>query len=130
MFINDLREEIHKVLIQGLRDKANRSSNASFRGPGLVEGLKILDRIKREVGVPVLGQPVVQFFQQIAHLARPHRAARRPRRTTGSVPWRPPDSGSRAAVREPHDDECRCPTAPDARSDARVAAAVRHAHRR
>ena len=35
-------------------DKANRSSNASFRGPGLVEGLKILDRVKREIGVAVL----------------------------------------------------------------------------
>jgi 2-dehydro-3-deoxyphosphooctonate aldolase (KDO 8-P synthase) len=35
-------------------DKANRSSNASFRGPGLHEGLAILDRVKREVGVPVL----------------------------------------------------------------------------
>jgi 2-dehydro-3-deoxyphosphooctonate aldolase (KDO 8-P synthase) len=35
-------------------DKANRSSNASFRGPGLVEGLNILERIKGELGVPVL----------------------------------------------------------------------------
>ena len=35
-------------------DKANRSSNSSFRGPGLQEGLVILDRVKRELGVPVL----------------------------------------------------------------------------
>jgi len=35
-------------------DKANRSSNSSFRGPGLQEGLKILDKVKRELGVPVL----------------------------------------------------------------------------
>jgi len=35
-------------------DKANRSSIHSFRGPGLEAGLKILARIKREVGVPVL----------------------------------------------------------------------------
>jgi 2-dehydro-3-deoxyphosphooctonate aldolase (KDO 8-P synthase) len=35
-------------------DKANRSSNASFRGPGLHDGLAVLDRVKREVGVPVL----------------------------------------------------------------------------
>src|SRR3954451_22416433 len=35
-------------------DKANRSSNASFRGPGLEEGLKILQRIKTEIGAPVL----------------------------------------------------------------------------
>ncbi|HXN84777.1 MAG TPA: 3-deoxy-8-phosphooctulonate synthase [Candidatus Binataceae bacterium] len=35
-------------------DKANRTSHNSFRGPGLEEGLKILARVKREVGVPVL----------------------------------------------------------------------------
>src|SRR5260370_2773860 len=35
-------------------DKANRTSHASFRGPGLDEGLKILERVKREVGLPVL----------------------------------------------------------------------------
>ena len=35
-------------------DKANRTSGKSFRGPGLKEGLRILSRIKREVGVPIL----------------------------------------------------------------------------
>jgi 2-dehydro-3-deoxyphosphooctonate aldolase (KDO 8-P synthase) len=35
-------------------DKANRSSHASFRGLGMAQGLAILDRVKREVGVPVL----------------------------------------------------------------------------
>jgi 2-dehydro-3-deoxyphosphooctonate aldolase (KDO 8-P synthase) len=35
-------------------DKANRTSHASFRGPGLEAGLKTLARVKREVGVPVL----------------------------------------------------------------------------
>jgi 2-dehydro-3-deoxyphosphooctonate aldolase (KDO 8-P synthase) len=35
-------------------DKANRSSKDSFRGPGLDGGLKILEKVKREVGVPVL----------------------------------------------------------------------------
>jgi 2-dehydro-3-deoxyphosphooctonate aldolase (KDO 8-P synthase) len=35
-------------------DKANRTSINSFRGPGLVEGLRILDHVKKEVGVPVL----------------------------------------------------------------------------
>jgi 2-dehydro-3-deoxyphosphooctonate aldolase (KDO 8-P synthase) len=35
-------------------DKANRSSIKSFRGPGLVEGLKILGEVRREVAVPVL----------------------------------------------------------------------------
>jgi 2-dehydro-3-deoxyphosphooctonate aldolase (KDO 8-P synthase) len=35
-------------------DKANRTSASSFRGPGLEAGLKVLDRVRREVGVPVL----------------------------------------------------------------------------
>ncbi|HET9339986.1 MAG TPA: 3-deoxy-8-phosphooctulonate synthase [Casimicrobiaceae bacterium] len=35
-------------------DKANRSSHASFRGPGMDEGLRILAEVKRQVGVPVL----------------------------------------------------------------------------
>ncbi len=35
-------------------DKANRSSCQSYRGPGLEEGLKILARVRAEIGVPVL----------------------------------------------------------------------------
>jgi 2-dehydro-3-deoxyphosphooctonate aldolase (KDO 8-P synthase) len=35
-------------------DKANRTSVSSFRGPGLDEGLDVLARVRREVGVPVL----------------------------------------------------------------------------
>ena len=35
-------------------DKANRSSLASFRGPGLEEGLKLLGEVKAQFGVPVL----------------------------------------------------------------------------
>lgn len=35
-------------------DKANRSSDASFRGLGMDEGLAILARVRREIGVPVL----------------------------------------------------------------------------
>jgi 2-dehydro-3-deoxyphosphooctonate aldolase (KDO 8-P synthase) len=35
-------------------DKANRSSGTSFRGPGMDEGLKILDDVRRQLGVPVL----------------------------------------------------------------------------
>ncbi|MDH5377619.1 MAG: 3-deoxy-8-phosphooctulonate synthase [Gammaproteobacteria bacterium] len=35
-------------------DKANRSSHASFRGPGIEEGLRILQKVKDEIGVPVL----------------------------------------------------------------------------
>jgi len=35
-------------------DKANRSSKKSFRGPGLEQGLKVLDGVRRTFGVPVL----------------------------------------------------------------------------
>ena len=35
-------------------DKANRSSHQSPRGPGIDEGLRILDEVRRQIGVPVL----------------------------------------------------------------------------
>lgn len=35
-------------------DKANRTSVSSYRGPGIKKGLKILKRVKEELGVPVL----------------------------------------------------------------------------
>ena len=35
-------------------DKANRTSVDGFRGPGLEEGLRILERVKDEVGVPII----------------------------------------------------------------------------
>lgn len=35
-------------------DKANRSSIDSYRGPGLDEGLRILEKVKKELGIPVV----------------------------------------------------------------------------
>jgi len=35
-------------------DKANRSSRDSYRGPGIEEGLRVLDEVRRQIGVPVL----------------------------------------------------------------------------
>ncbi|MGA1874555.1 MAG: 3-deoxy-8-phosphooctulonate synthase [bacterium] len=35
-------------------DKANRSSRSSFRGPGLLQGLKILHKVRQELEIPVL----------------------------------------------------------------------------
>lgn len=35
-------------------DKANRSSAKSYRGPGIEEGLRILEKVKKEIGVPVV----------------------------------------------------------------------------
>jgi 2-dehydro-3-deoxyphosphooctonate aldolase (KDO 8-P synthase) len=49
-------------------DKANRSSNASFRGPGLTDGLVVLERVKAELGVPVLTD--VHESEQVPTVAR------------------------------------------------------------
>lgn len=35
-------------------DKANRSSLKSYRGPGMEEGLRVLESVRRQLGVPVL----------------------------------------------------------------------------
>jgi 2-dehydro-3-deoxyphosphooctonate aldolase (KDO 8-P synthase) len=35
-------------------DKANRSSGTTFRGPGMLKGLEILAKVKRELGVSIL----------------------------------------------------------------------------
>jgi len=62
-------------------DKANRSSDKSFRGPGLDEGLRVLEKVKRELDVPVLTDvhdipqiapvsEVVDVLQTPAFLAR------------------------------------------------------------
>ena len=62
-------------------DKANRSSDKSFRGPGMDEGLKILDRVRAALGVPILTDvhdipqvkpvaEVVDVLQTPAFLAR------------------------------------------------------------
>jgi 2-dehydro-3-deoxyphosphooctonate aldolase (KDO 8-P synthase) len=62
-------------------DKANRSSHASFRGPGMEEGLRILADVRRHVDVPVLTDvhaideipivaPVVDVLQTPAFLCR------------------------------------------------------------
>ena len=42
------------LIFKASYDKANRSSDGSFRGPGLEEGLKILAEVRERLGVPVL----------------------------------------------------------------------------
>ena len=48
-------------------DKANRSSDKSYRGPGMDEGLKILARVRDEIGVPILTD--VHDIPQVAPVA-------------------------------------------------------------
>lgn len=53
--IRDIAAKCNMPLIfKSSFDKANRTSKGSFRGPGLEEGLRILRRVKDEVGVPVI----------------------------------------------------------------------------
>ncbi len=49
-----IADQFHLPLVfKASFDKANRSSGKTFRGPGLVEGLKTLDAVKRATGLPV-----------------------------------------------------------------------------
>ena len=48
-------------------DKANRSSDKSYRGPGMDEGLRVLEKVKRELDLPVLTD--VHDIPQIAPVA-------------------------------------------------------------
>ena len=41
-------------VFKGSFDKANRTSHKSYRGPGLDGGLKIMENVKKQIGVPVL----------------------------------------------------------------------------
>lgn len=48
-------------------DKANRSSTKTFRGFGLDEGLRILDEVRAQIGVPILTD--VHTEEQVPHVA-------------------------------------------------------------
>jgi len=48
-------------------DKANRSSNKTFRGFGITEGLKILDEVRSQIGVKILTD--VHTEEQVAEVA-------------------------------------------------------------
>jgi 2-dehydro-3-deoxyphosphooctonate aldolase (KDO 8-P synthase) len=41
-------------IFKGSFDKANRTSGKSYRGPGMEEGLRILAKVQKDIGVPVL----------------------------------------------------------------------------
>ena len=73
----------HKMLVifKASFDKANRTSGASFRGPGMDEGLRVLEKVRAETGLPVLTDvhsveqvkpvaEVVDVLQTPAFLAR------------------------------------------------------------
>ena len=85
----DLAREIGRVaarcgvpwVFKASFDKANRTSIDAYRGPGLDDGLRVLDRVRSELGVPVLtdihepaqaarAAPVVDVLQIPAFLSR------------------------------------------------------------
>jgi 2-dehydro-3-deoxyphosphooctonate aldolase (KDO 8-P synthase) len=55
------------LIVKGSFDKANRSSGSSQRGVGLEAGLKILDEVRRQTGLPVLTD--VHDESQVADVA-------------------------------------------------------------
>jgi 2-dehydro-3-deoxyphosphooctonate aldolase (KDO 8-P synthase) len=66
--LKDSCKELGIALIyKGSFDKANRSSGTSQRGVGLEAGLKILDEVRRQIGVPVLTD--VHEADQVAEVA-------------------------------------------------------------
>ena len=65
-------------------DKANRTSTKSYRGPGIDEGLKILDDVRREVSVPILTD--VHTPEQVRQVAvRPTSSSLVPRAASPST---------------------------------------------
>ena len=55
------------LIFKASYDKANRTSISSARGPGLEEGLKILQGVKEEVGLPVISD--VHQVSEVPHAA-------------------------------------------------------------
>jgi len=67
-FLRDLTRSLGIPLVfKSSYDKANRSSLSSYRGPGIEKGLKILERVKKEYGVPVLSD--IHRFEEIGEAA-------------------------------------------------------------
>ncbi len=56
------------LIFKASYDKANRTSLDSYRGPGLKEGLRILSRVREELGVPILSD--VHSIEQVKPAAQ------------------------------------------------------------
>jgi 2-dehydro-3-deoxyphosphooctonate aldolase (KDO 8-P synthase) len=54
-FLKDVTARLEiPFIFKASYDKANRTSIDAFRGPGLSDGLRVLEEIKKELGVPIL----------------------------------------------------------------------------
>jgi 2-dehydro-3-deoxyphosphooctonate aldolase (KDO 8-P synthase) len=66
--LRDIADRLGLLIIyKSSFDKANRSSGKSFRGPGLDEGLRILEKVREATGLPVLTD--VHEIAQVAPVA-------------------------------------------------------------
>jgi 2-dehydro-3-deoxyphosphooctonate aldolase (KDO 8-P synthase) len=55
VYLKELTDRLHVPLIfKASYDKANRTSLHSYRGPGLQQGLRILDKIRKSLSIPIL----------------------------------------------------------------------------
>ena len=67
-FLKELTAQLNiPFIFKASYDKANRTSIHSFRGPGLMDGLKILDRIKSELDLAIISD--VHRISEIADAA-------------------------------------------------------------
>lgn len=81
-FLKELTQKLDiPFIFKTSYDKANRTSINSFRGPGIVDGLNILKRIKSELGIKILSDvhrinevadaaPILDIIQIPAFLCR------------------------------------------------------------
>ena len=54
-YLKELTDQLNiSFIYKSSFDKANRSSHETYRGPGVEQGLKILEKVKQQIGVPVL----------------------------------------------------------------------------
>ncbi len=66
--LKEVSESLNISLIfKSSYDKANRTSIKSYRGPGIEEGLRILERVKKETSLPVISD--IHSLEEIPHAA-------------------------------------------------------------
>jgi 2-dehydro-3-deoxyphosphooctonate aldolase (KDO 8-P synthase) len=69
LFLKQVTEDLGiPFVFKASYDKANRTSISSYRGPGLQEGLRILESIRKKLNVPVISD--VHSLDQIPEAAR------------------------------------------------------------
>ncbi len=66
--LKEVSESLNISLIfKSSYDKANRTSIKSYRGPGIEEGLRILEKVRKETSLPVISD--IHSLEEIPHAA-------------------------------------------------------------